>query len=310
MSSSILQRLGTWLDTRGGAARMKRFAEGWPASSRRGIRFYRTPLVQYRYLERAGPDADAPTIVFAADPPATVEFYDELLNLFSKRFRVIVMELPAMGFSASEASYNFDFRQTNDDVAMFLRAVAGPNNILAFSCVATLAAIDIADRYPELVSRLVLIQGGSVEAFARWKAARDPKGILARPVLGQLAMSKMAPKRMPDWYKLSAGKREMIQPFCDCAHDTLQRGALWPLASAYQVYMHRTVELSRPKQPMLGIWGAADRSHPDGNMELCRVDLGLSEEAFVVHSVLGHAPEVEDPQAIFDDIARFMELVA
>lgn len=310
MSGRVLQRLGTWLDTRGGAARMKRFAGGWPASSRPGIAFYRTPLVQYRYLERAGPDVGAPTIVFAADPPATVEFYDELLEVFSKRFRVIVMELPSMGFSASVTSYNFDFRQTNDDVAIFLREVAGPDSILAFSCVATLAAIDIANRNPELVSRLVLIQGGSVEAFARWKAARDPKGILARPVLGQLAMSKMAPKRMPDWYELSAGKRDMIHSFCDCAHDTLARGALWPLASAYQVYMDDRVEIARPRQPMLGIWGAADRSHPDGNMELCRDDLELNEDEFIVHSTLGHAPEVEDPQVIFNDIDDFMKVQA
>jgi len=61
---------------------------------------------------------------------------------------------------------------------------------------------------------------------------------------------------------------------------------------------------------MLGIWGAADRSHPDGNMELCRNDLGLGKDAFVIHPALGHAPEVEDPQAVFEDIERFMELEA
>ena len=42
-------------------------------------------------------------------------------------------------------------------------------------------------------------------------------------------------------------------------------------------------------------------------MELCRDDLGLGEGAFIIHSALGHAPEVEDPQAIFDDIEHFME---
>ena len=298
---SLWRNLGLALDTWGGRARMQRFRDR-PAAE--DVAFHRTGLVQYRYRERSGPTPDSPTIVFAADPPATVEFYDEVLDVFGSHFRVVVFELPAMGFSATEGRYRFGFRETNDDVADFLRAVAGEGAVLAFSCVATLAALDIAARYPELVSHLILIQGGSVEAFDRWKAARDPKGILAKPVVGQMIMKRIAPERMPAWYHISTGSRERMPEFCACAKHTLEDGALWSLASAYQVYMDPGVVLPSPTQPVLGIWGVADGSHPEGNAELCE---GVMGGDFVRLEGLGHAPEVEAPDEVLPFVLDFLE---
>ena len=100
--SEFLTRLGTWVDTWGGRAKMARFSKGWPATTRQGIKFYRTADVQYRYLEAGA----GPTIIFTADPPMTLEAYDALVECFSKRFRVIVVELPAMGFSAAVECLN------------------------------------------------------------------------------------------------------------------------------------------------------------------------------------------------------------
>ncbi len=297
--TTLLQRLATLIDTVPGERRMRRFRSTWPAGASHGVKFYRGPRVQYRYRERGA----GTTIVFTADPPATLEFYDELLAIFSVEFRVIVVELPAMGFSATEAKFGFGWRETNDDLTVFLREVAGPGAVLAFSCVAGLAAIDIAVREPSLVSRLVLLQTGSVEAFARWKSARDPKGILGRSVMGQLAMKRLAHKRMPDWYRLSVGNVEKLDHFCACAHESFRHGALWSLASAYQIYMDPEIILGRPAQSILAIWGLADRSHPEGNADTAR---HLSDDVkFIAYADLGHAPELEDPARVFEAIRAF-----
>ncbi|ALL12712.1 alpha/beta fold hydrolase [Caulobacter henricii] len=299
--TGTLNRLATRLDTAGAADRMGRHREGWPASASDGIRFFRSPKVQYRYRE-AG---QGPTIVFSVDPPMTLEVYDALIATFAQRFRVIAFELPAMGFSAAAGDYRFGFRETHDDLAIFLQAVAGPGAILAFSCVAGHAAVDIAARHPELVSRLTLLQAGDVAAFRVWKAARDPKGILATPVLGHVAMRRMAPKRMPDWYALSVGKTAMIDELCRCAERSFQHGAQWSLASAYQCYMDPEVELPCPDQPLLSIWGAADRSHPADNAH--SIQRLRPDAACVTFDDLGHTPELEDPQRVFDAIVRFCE---
>jgi pimeloyl-ACP methyl ester carboxylesterase len=296
----ILDKIAPRIDTWGGAAKIRRFRKGWPSQTSPDVQFHETAMVQYRYRVAGS----GQTIVFTADPPMTLEVYDPLIARFARGFRVVVVELPAMGFSAARPSYGFGFRETNDDLAAFIRAVGGPQCIFAFSCVASLAAIDIAYRQPDLASHLCLLQAGGVEAFARWKAARDPKGILARPILGQLAMKQMAPKRMPQWYGLSVGRKEQIAHFCSCAERSFSHGAMWSLASAYQRYMSLTDELPRPAQPILSVWGQADRSHPADNIHtLAQIYADVRCKTF---GELGHTPELEDPAAIFATITDFL----
>lgn len=300
--SGILTRLGARLDTRGGARKMARFRSGWPATATPQVRFHRTAKVQYRYLEAGS----GPTIVFTCDPPMTIEVYGPLVAVFAPHFRVIAVELPAMGFSAATADYGFGFRETNDDLAAFLRAVAGEGSVFAFSCAASLAALDIAARMPELASHLALIQAGGTEAFAIWKAGRDPKGILARPILGQLAMARMAPKRMPQWYGLSVGRKEQIAHFCACADRSFAEGAMWSLASAYQIYMGQRDELPRPPQPILSMWGGSDHSHPAGNEHsLARLYEGVRTVTF---DDLGHTPELEEPERVLAEVRSFVAM--
>jgi pimeloyl-ACP methyl ester carboxylesterase len=280
---------------------MERFRTGWPAAVSPQVKFYRTAKVQYRYLEVGS----GPTIVFTCDPPMTIEVYGPLVEAFSQYFRVITVELPAMGFSAVAGDYAFGFRETNDDLALFLREVAGEGSIFAFSCAASLAALDIAARMPELAAHLCLMQAGGTEAFAIWKAGRDPKGILARPIVGQLVMARMAPKRMPQWYALSVGRKELIPHFCACAEQSFKHGAMWSLASAYQIYMELQGELPRPPQPILSVWGAADRSHPADNAHsLARL---YSEVSTVTFEDIGHTPELEAPERVLAAILDFLE---
>ncbi len=298
--TGVLKRLAARIDTWGGNAKMAEFRSGWPAQSRADIKFYSTEHVQYRYRE-AG---EGQTIIFTADPPMTLEVYDSLIDIFSKRFRVIVVELPAMGFSAAQQRYGFGFQETNDDLAQLIREVGGMRNILAYSCAASMCAIDVAVRMPDLVSHLCLIQGGGTESFARWKAGRDPKGILARPIVGQLAMKRMAPKRMPQWYALSVGRKDLVGHFCECAERSFEKGAMWSLASAYQIYLEHDGELPPPSQPILSMWGGADRSHPKENVHsLARLFDGVS---CVTFDDLGHTPELEEPQRVFDAISAFV----
>lgn len=299
--SGLFSQFGVRLDTMGAHSRMRQFKEGWPASASRGVSFYKTPKVQFRYREAGAGD----TIVFTADPPMTLETYDALVDAFAREFRVIIVELPAMGFSAASEDFGFGFRETNDELALFLRAVAGAGAMLAFSCVAGLAGVDIAVRYPELCSRLALIQTGDVAAFALWKARRDPKRILAKPVIGQFVMKRLAPKRMPDWFALSVGKREMIPSFCQCAAHSFEHGAQWSLASAYQCYMDQHVTLATPSQPLLSLWGEADKSHPPENRHTIQ-RLAPSAQC-VSFADLGHTPELEAPERVLAAVLAFKQ---
>lgn len=298
----MLTRLAAHLDTFGASKKIQAFRDGWPSQSRPDIRFFDTGVTQYRYRERGA----GPVIVFAADPPVTLEMYDALLEIFAQRFRVVVVELPAMGFSAARASYGFGFTESADDIVGFLRGVAGDGATLAFSCAAGMAAIDIAVRYPSLVSALTLIQTTDWEGFQRWRAARDPKKILAKPFLGQIAMRKMGPKRAPDWFRLATGNKAMIEPFCQCTAETMAEGAGWPLASAYQRYLAPGPSpLGQPKQPVLVIWGKADKSHgPDAPIRA----KALGDNVRVVElDHVGHFGDIEDTPLVYRIITGWLD---
>jgi pimeloyl-ACP methyl ester carboxylesterase len=299
----MLKYLGTKIDNWGWRKKMKLHCAGWASRSVEDIKFYRSAKVQYRYRERG----EGQTIVFAADPPATLEFYDDLIDTYSRRFRVIVVEMPGMGFSQQQGNYGFKFCETNDDLAEFIRAVAGEKSILAFSCVAGLGSVDIAVRYPELVEKLVLIQSVDYPQFLKWKAARDPKKILAKPILGQLAMKKLAYKRVPMWLGMAVGKREKLEPFCACALHSIEHGSGWAMASAFQNYIadaeNSATILGKAKQPILAIWGNGDRSHPDEAIKTIS-NLGNLEQV-VQFSDLGHFPELEGVDQVFDVISTF-----
>lgn len=296
----MLTRLAAYLDTSGDKQRIAAFRGGWPSRSRPDIRFHDTGLTQYRFRERG----QGPVIVFTADPPVTLEMYDALLEAYAARFRVIVVELPAMGFSATRRSYDFSFRQSADDLAAFLGAVAGKGAILAFSCAAGMAAVDIAVNHPELVAKLALIQTTDWDGFQAWRAARDPKRLLSQPFLGQLAMRRLGPSRAPAWFNLAVGRRAMIEPFCQCAADTLGRGAGWALASAYQRFLKRGPSpIGRPNQPILVIWGKADKSH-GADAPARSKNLGEAVRVIELDHV-GHFGDLEDVEAVFRLISDF-----
>ena len=298
---NVLQKIACRIDTFGYRRLREEFKQGWPSQTSNDISFHSTAKVQYRYRVKGV----GPTIVFCADPPVTLELYDELVELYSKKFRVIVFELPAMGFSVAQSNYTFGWQETNDDVAEFLKDVAGRGAVLAFSCVAGLAAIDIAVRYPKLVSKLILLQTTTPEGFKRWKSKRDPKQILAKPVIGQLVMKFLIKKkRAPDWYKLTVADKKQLPKFCCCAQESFEHGALWSLASAYQVYMGKAPNLEKPLQPTLALWGLMDGSHPKENVGCCK-DMAQNVQ-YQEFTFLGHFSELEDPNLVYEHIERFV----
>jgi len=303
--TGLVQKIALRMEAQYNAKHIPGFKAGWAATSRADIRFFETEKVLFRYREKAGPDG-APTLVFSADPPITLEQYDELIELASKNFRVVVFELPGMGFSPGKSGYRFGFRETNDEVAMFLEAIAGPQAIIAFSCAAGLAALDLAYRRPELVSALVLIQTTDVAGFVRWKSGRDPKGILAKPILGQLAMRKAAPARMPSWFRLSLGREDHEERFCSCCQTSMKHGALWSLASAYQVYLKSDIALAPVTQPALAIWGEADGSHTTQNRDAIR---SVAPDAQIrSFEMLGHFPELQEPSLVYPTIRDWVSV--
>lgn len=241
------------------------------------------------------------TIVFAADPPVVIEHYDALVALLEEDFQIVILEMPGFGFSVPKAGLDFTFHATNDVVAAALKQIVKRPCLLAFPCVSAYCAIDIADRFPELVSGLVIIQAPSWEEQVKWKRARDRFGLLGTPVLGQLAL-KMMRRQIPfRWFSAAAGHKECLPALIDIADAALARGACFCLASVFQRYLTDESPKLKPfRGPGLIVWGEADRTHRSTDKQS---SLSLMPGATTVSfGQAGHFPELEEP-------VRFARLV-
>ena len=235
------------------------------------------------------------SIVFCADPPVTLELYDELIAELSADFRVVVFEMPAFGLSLPRLGLDFGLEAVAGVIREFLQQLALGPYVLAFPCVPAYSALWLAGRHPELVSGLVLMQAPDWQQELNWKHGRDPKNILGRPYIGQILLRLLRRKRAGMWYRLALGRQELLEHFTHTTECAFDHGGGFSLASAFQRH------LSGPEpafgaipQPALVIWGEADRSHRGTEQESIR--RYLPQARLVSLAEAGHFPELEAPQ--------------
>ncbi len=296
----MIERLAARMEKWNWRARIERIRNGPPSGSCDHLAFYEDDdcFIRYRKAGQGRP------IVFLCDGPATLEVYDELFAALSASFPVIAFETPGNGFSVPKPSYSFSFRETNDVVARFLRSIAGEGAILAFSCGASYAAVDIAKRYPELCSHLIIIQAPSWREELKWKKRRDPKGLISTPFVGQLIFPRMMKSRAPVWYELSMAKGPAVHRFCTCTAHAFDHGATFALPTMFQNYLVGDAPpFGVPEQATLAIWGEQDASHADTDKASSR-KLARSVRLVTLGHV-GHFPELEDPVGFASLVAEF-----
>jgi pimeloyl-ACP methyl ester carboxylesterase len=297
----ISARVATWIDTVVPNIRSRSIAQSSEFNSRPGIANLQlsTTLIRYRMV------GDGPqTLVLAADPPVVIEQYDELIQCLKDDFRVIMFELPGFGFSLPRSGFRFDFAKANDLVAEFLHRLALGPYLLAFPCVSAYGAIDIAARFPSLVSGVVLVQAPSWGEEVKWKHGRDRQEILSKPVIGQLALQALKRKRAPQWLDAAVGNREKLSEFVETTDVAFAHGACFCLASAFQRYLTDTEQpLAVINQPSLVIWGEADRTHRNTDKSSTRLYCPHAKE--VRFACAGHFPELEEPERFAQEIREW-----
>ncbi len=296
----MMNRLAAQTEKWNWRARIERIRCGPSSVSCDHLAFYEDDDCFIRY-RKAG---KGPPIVFLCDGPATLEVYDELIATLSASYTIIAFETPGNGFSVPKPSYSFSFQKTNDVIARFLRSVAGEQSILAFSCGASYAAVDIANRYTELCSRLIILQAPSWQEELKWRKRRDPKGLISTPFVGQLIFPRMMKPRAPVWYELSMAKGPAVEHFCTCTAHAFDRGATFALPTMFQNYLvGEKAPFGVPEQATLVIWGEQDASHADTNKASSK---SLARSARVVTlGHVGHFPELEDPAGFASLVAEF-----
>jgi pimeloyl-ACP methyl ester carboxylesterase len=256
--------------------------------------------IRYRSMGSHGP-----TLALSVDPPGVIESYDELANELTRHgLNLLLFEAPGFGFSVPQPGFGFGFQETTEIIRAFLRRRSDGPYVLALPCLLGFTALEIARRDPTLVSHLVFIQQSTKAQAIAWARARDPRGILHTPVLGQLALRLLKSRRTGPWYDSVIAKPELAARL---AHNTQwgwAHGASFALASCFQVYLQQVPAAPPPPQRSLFTWGTQDASHAATDF-VQATSLAANADR-VAFSDAGHSPELEVPDRFAAAVAKFV----
>ncbi len=235
------------------------------------------------------------TVVLAADPPVTLECYDQLLAVLAKDYRVITFELPGFGYSLPKVGFNFSFDAIIDTLSGLLDYWKSAPYILAFPCASAYFSIALAERHSQQVSHLAMIQAPNWQQEQQWKHRLDPKSILNTPVLGQVFLRTLKRKVARQWLQFASSTEAFTSSSLPLIDSQLSQGGCYCLASALQKSLTpESPKLKAVKQPAMLVYGARDRSHKQTDFDSIR-DYG-SRIHIHEFTEAGHFPELEAPE--------------
>jgi len=232
--------------------------------------------------------------------------WDGVASVLGERCRVVAPDLPGFGESEKPSPRRFSYH-----VEAFAEAVAdlyaaldlGRASVVGH-CLGGAAALVLAARHPELVSKLVLVD--ALSETPRLGAA-GRVGLL--PFVGGFVLKQLWGKQV-----FGALLEERIAPGLGPASQKLSRyysAFSEPAARASALETLRAVQDPRPlvartpgvRCPTLVVWGTHDRMVPvSAGRRLAHEIAGARLELLAA----GHAPQEERPRELGDVLTRFL----
>jgi pimeloyl-ACP methyl ester carboxylesterase len=241
------------------------------------------------------------------DAPITISDYDDLIGLLSPRFRVIVLEAPACGFSIPKLNFDFSYEGWTQAFIDTLDALElGPVH-LVMPCVSGLSGVGIANKRPDLVRSLIVSQTADWSPERKWAHSLGRLGMFRVPIWGQLLMLKFKQSRWDERLPLIVGQgADRLLPNLTAS---LSHGACYCMASAGMYFLTHTCPSDvRPvRQPSLAIWGLKDRGHVAAKTDMNSVSALLPSAEVKLLEDVGHWPEVENPSQFAQILTDFID---
>ena len=291
-----------WLDTLGFAGASRAEIERHALHSRAGLRWFEHPtsLVRMRVPDGLG---TKPVVVFLPDGPASIESYDALIVALEDRYDVVVIEIPGFGYSYPLTPEALGFDGCVAATAAALASLGLPPVILAGPCVQGLVAIAIAERHPQLVRALLILQTGDWAAEVAWGPALDPRGALGVPFAGQVGFRLTREKGAVDWWARHAAGPDFDVSGLQAEARTLVRNhCCYALASVVQKWFGGPVPTLTASQPATVIWGLADASHATTDRGSIRTHLPQARMVDVERA--GHFADLEAVPTVRAELDR------
>jgi len=277
------------------------------AARRRGVhepnvRYVQTRAGALRVLDTGG---SQPALVMTPDGPCVIEHFKGLIRSFSEQFRVVCFDMPGIGFSFPAHGYRFSAVETADAIIELLDALSIPRAAFAFTCANGFFAMNLAKRYPQRVSHLVLAQTPSFADMRRWTDHNIPR-LLRVPFLGQAVTAVKAEYLATRWFNRALPRgSEHKSGFVEHSQTALQAGSCFCLASLVQGMLQmRDDDVSGVRCPTLAIHGDSDFSHAQTDFR--SITEPIPHAQVLRFEGCGHFPNLEQASKYADLVLRFL----
>jgi len=265
-------------------------------------RYVQTKAGKLRVIDTGG---SKPVLVLTPDGPCVIEHYDILIKRFSEQFRVVCFDMPGAGFSFPRYGYQFGIAESADFMVELLDALSAPKAAFAFTCANGFFAMNLARRYPQRVSHLVLAQTPSIDGMRKWIDRNIPKP-LQIPYVGQVITAAKAEIFATHWFDLALPRgSEHKSGFVAQAQKAVRAGGCFCLASLIQGLLHATEDDFRGVQcPTLAIHGDSDFSHK--HTDFRSITDSIPHAQMVTFSGCGHFPNLERSSEYISHVQQFL----
>jgi pimeloyl-ACP methyl ester carboxylesterase len=266
------------------------------------VRYVQTQAAALRVSDTGG---SKPVLVLTPDGPCVIEHFEALIRSFSEQFRVVCFDMPGSGFSFPTYGYRFGVAETADAIVELLDALSISKAAFAFTCANGFFAMNLAKRYPQRVSHLVLAQTPSFDGMRSWTDRNIP-GLLRVPYLGQAVTAVKAEFLATRWFDRALPRgREHKTGFVAHAQNALQAGGCFCLASLVQGMLRmRDEDVCGVQCPTLAIHGDSDFSHEQTDFRSITKPIPHAE--VIPFEGCGHFPNLEQASKYVDHVQRFL----
>jgi len=280
---------------------------GRTAARERGVhgshmRYVQTKAAALRVLDTGG---SKPVLVLTPDGPCVIEHLEPLIPSFSERFRVVCFDMPGNGFSFPARGYRFGIPETADAIIELLDRLSIAKAAFAFTCANGFFAMNVAKRYPQRVTHLVLAQTPSFASMRKWTDRNIP-GVLRAPYLGQAVNAVKAEYLATRWFDRALPRNsEHKGDFVAHAHNALQAGGCFCVASLVQGWRRvQDADTCGVQCPTLAIHGDSDFSHKQTDFR--SITDAVPHAHVIRFKGCGHFPNLEQASQYVEHVSRFL----
>jgi pimeloyl-ACP methyl ester carboxylesterase len=260
--------------------------------------YFSTHFSKIRYYDSGG---IKPVLLTAPDGPCFLEHFTDFISKAEKEWRVVMLDLPGFGESYPKNSYDHSFANATAVLKELVDYLKLCDVTLSLSCANGFYGIYFANKYPNLVKKLILTQTPGFNGMKPWLKASVPAPIKV-PFLGQ-ALVYFQRKKIPKiWFKVALPKESPHKDtWSNLSVKRLEENCCNCLASVVQgLSKMDQSSLKSCNVPVIMIWGRKDYSHRFTDEQSIKEI--LPQVSIFVWDDCGHFPELEQTDRYLDYI--------